>query len=138
MFDVIVCDPDDSKHEGKFLGLFYAAVSRATSLGDDDGLNSALYFAGDSVKQDRIRSIGKKIHSQDDFLNVRRRSIWVQHLRDHLYRSPLTKSQKMNLFTWAESASISYNELFDRIHDYQRALAPKQPTKPTVSRKHKH
>ena len=137
MFDVIVCDPDESRYEGKFLGLLYTAVSRATTLGDDDGLNSAMYFTGDCVKEDRIRSIGKKIRSQDDYLNVMRRSIWVQHLKDHLYTSPLTKAQKKNLFSWAENASISYNELFDRIHEYKRALAPTQPTRPIISRKRK-
>ena len=51
MFDVIVCNPDESKYEGKFLGLFYTAVSRATTLGDDDGLNSALYFTGATVSK---------------------------------------------------------------------------------------
>ena len=137
MFDVIVCDPDESRYEGKFLGLFYTAVSRATTLGDDDGLNSALYFTGECVKEDRIRSIGKKTRSQDDYLLVRRRMIWVQHLRDHLHVSPLTKAQKKNIFTWAESATISYNELFDRINEYKGALAPKRPTKPTISRKRK-
>ena len=107
------------------------------TLGDDDGLNSALYFTGDCVKEDRIRSIGKKTHSQDDYLDVQRRSIWVQHLRDHLHVSPLTKTQKTNLFMRAESASVSYNDLFDRIHEYKRAPAPKPPTKPTISRKRK-
>ena len=137
MFDVIVCDPDESRYEGKFLGLFYTAVSRATTLGDDDGLNSALYFTGECVKEDRIRSIGKKIRSQDNYLNVERRAIWVQHLRDHLHKSPLTHTQKANLFNWAATASISYNELFDRIQEYNRALSPKPPNKPTVSRKRK-
>ena len=98
LFDVNVCDPDESRYEGKFLGLFYTAVSRATTLGDDDCLNSALYFTGECVNEDRIRSIGKKTHSQDDYLNVQRRSIWVQHLRDHLHVSPLTKTQEKNLF----------------------------------------
>ena len=57
-YEVIICDPDDRKWEGKFMGLFYTALSRATTLGDANGLNSAIYFTGKDFKEDRIRTIG--------------------------------------------------------------------------------
>ena len=117
MFDVIVCDPDESKYEGKFLGLFYTAVSRATTLGDDDGLNSALYFTGDHVKEDRIRSIGKKTHSQDnDYLNVRREETV------NLGTAPEGSSPHVASDKNPESESFHVGR--KRFHILQRALRP--------------
>ena len=39
MYDVIVCDPDEKSFQGTVLGLLYTATSRATTLGDDNGLD---------------------------------------------------------------------------------------------------
>ena len=47
------------KIEGTSLGLFYTATTRATTLGDDDGLNSAIYFSGTRFREERIRGLTK-------------------------------------------------------------------------------
>ena len=36
MYQCIVCDPDEKKFEGTSLGLFYTALSRGTTLEDDE------------------------------------------------------------------------------------------------------
>ena len=59
MYQCIICDPDEKKIEGTSLGLFYTATSRATTLGDDDGMNSAIYFSGNQFKEERIRGLTK-------------------------------------------------------------------------------
>ena len=89
------------------LGLFYLAVFRTITLS----------------------SIGKKLHPQDDYLNVMRGLIWViKHLKDNLYKWPLTKAPEKESFLWAENASISSNAIFNQIHEGRRALAQTQPT----------
>ena len=40
----IICNPDTKAAESRATGLFYTAVSRATTRGDDNGLNSAVYL----------------------------------------------------------------------------------------------
>ena len=55
------------KFEGTSLGLFYTAISRATTLGDDDGLNTAIYFSGSQFKEERIRGLTKVKNSDQDF-----------------------------------------------------------------------
>ena len=67
MYQCIVCDPD-KKFKGTFLGLFYTATSRATSLGNDDGLNSAIYFSGSQVREERIRGLTKFKNSEKNGL----------------------------------------------------------------------
>ena len=118
MFDVIICDPDENKFEGQFLGLLYTAVSRATTLGDDDGLNSAIYFTGNNFTAERIRCIGKKKNSQDNFLNVTRRSIWVSHLKLHTKENNMSDEYKKQLFHWAEHTKITYNQLYLHTRKY--------------------
>ena len=51
MYKCIVCDPDEKSFESSALGLLYTAVSRGTTLGDSDGMNSAVYFTGSSFKE---------------------------------------------------------------------------------------
>ena len=59
MFACIICDPDMRHVEGSALGLFYTALSRATTLGNEDGSESAIYFTGTAYDEARIRNIGR-------------------------------------------------------------------------------
>ena len=81
MYQCILCDPDEKKFEGTSLGLFYTAVSRATTLGDADGLNSAIYFTGNQFKEQRIRRLTKLKGSDIDFVVAQKRANWVSFLR---------------------------------------------------------
>lgn len=128
VFDTVVCDPGGSHCETHFPGLLYTAVSSATTLGDDDGLNSALYFTGNCITYDRLNTSGKHLDGQNTYLSPYFRSEWVQHLSDNHHSSPLTRRQKLNLFTWAESHSVSSSELFQRVNEYQEAGTQKSPS----------
>lgn len=124
VFECIVCDPDENKYEGKALGLLYTAVSRATTLGNDDGKDSAIYFTGDSMKNgDRIRCLGRKKNSMDDFKNIVRRERWVEHLKRNT--KPFTKSQthQKYILKWAENSQYSYDTLYSRINQYTEACS---------------
>lgn len=73
----IVCDPDEKRFEGTSAGLFHTAVSRPTTLGDDDGLGSAIHFTGNAFKEDRIKRLTKLKHSDQDFAIAQKRKTWV-------------------------------------------------------------
>ena len=81
MYQCILCDPDEKKFEGTSLGLFYTAVSRATTLGDADGLNSAIYFCGNQFKEQQIRRLTKLKGSDIDFVVAQKRACWVAFLQ---------------------------------------------------------
>ena len=96
MYECIVCDPDEKKFEGSALGLLYTAVSRATTLGDDQGLGSAIYFTGSEFKERRIRRLTKLKDSDEDFKAAQKRQKWVQYLsrREKECRRKQKKSRK--------------------------------------------
>lgn len=124
MYDVVVCDPDEKSCEGQALGLLYTAVSRGTTLGDDNGLNSAVYFQGSSFTADRIRNLTFKTNSNKEFeLSIKRR-IWVNHIINQTKASKpkvdVIIKMKEILLKWAQSTSYSYDNLYCRISKYNR------------------
>lgn len=118
MFSVLICDPDDHKFEGNFMGLFYTAISRATTLGDDNGRGSAIYFAGSKFNQQRFRNIGKMKNSDQDYIPIQKRTNWVNHLQNNTKPiQPLSDRMKSTL-NWASSATFHYDVLYQRIRQY--------------------
>ena len=118
MYDCIVCDPDKNEIEGRALGLLYTAVSRATTFGDDDGLNSALYFTGQSFKAERLRGLGIKKDSRDEYQNVVRRRIWVEFLKTNITRGSVSSQEQEALALWSVSHRVSYDCLYNRTKLY--------------------
>jgi len=118
MFDLIICDPDDGKFESSALGLFYTAVSRATTLGDKDGLNSAIYFIGEHLTEQRIRKIGVCKNSTKEFERVGERRKWVKYLHDREFKPKFSKRKKRDLFKWGKEQRYSYEHLKSRIDKY--------------------
>jgi hypothetical protein len=122
MYDVLVCDPDEKQFEGTALGLLYTAVSRATTLGTRDGLESALYFTGRSFTESRIRNLTTKEDGKEFELSIKRR-YWVQHIKTN---TELTKqrvkgilSQSAFLLEWAANTTMTYDALYNRIATYK-------------------
>ena len=106
-YDCIVCDPHDTTAERNHLGVFYTAISRATTLGDDNGLNSAFYFIGNNVTQERFQNIGRKQGSRDYFQSYVRRSKWVTMLKQNTYSPNITEEQSRELGRWARTTILS-------------------------------
>lgn len=124
MHKVLIVDPDEKHFEGKALGLLYTAVSRATTLGDDDGLNSAIYFDGADFKPDRIRNLIQKVEGGGEYESAKKRRRWVQHLDRNMSASEpaidaLMKSQDA-ILNWTKiHCVITYDVLFRRINKYK-------------------
>jgi hypothetical protein len=99
-YDCIVCDPHHMSAEKFHLGLFYTALSRATTLGNVDGLHSAFYFIT-NAKEERFRNIGRKKDSVDYYISYIKRSTWVKLLTEHTYTPPQSKQQLQLVLDWA-------------------------------------
>jgi len=86
MYKYLVVDPDEKKFEGTWPGLLYTIVSRATTLGDENGFGSALYFDAsdmDSLPINRYRFKNLLYQEQKKVLQYKRivkRQKWVDRL----------------------------------------------------------
>lgn len=119
MFKGVICDPHTLDAETSSLGLLYTGVSRATTLGDPDGLHSAIYFTGlDMKKESRITRLGQKTASLDSYKRVIDRRRWVAHLVLNTKRSHLSKKQEEAVLKWACENKVSYTALLNRIDEY--------------------
>ena len=100
-YECLICDPHDSSAENTHLGVFYTGISRATTLGDNDGLNSAFYLEGKEAVEDRMRNIGRKQNSRDYHDTFVKRAKWVQYLNENTYKNPLSENQQRDIKKWA-------------------------------------
>lgn len=119
MYECIICDPDVKAAESRATGLFYTALSRATTLGDKDGLNSAIYFTGKNITKERIQEVTMKSTRNEEFVNVTRRRKWVHHLANNTESiKRVDTKQVQNVFQWAKKRKFSHDKLYDTIKTY--------------------
>ena len=104
-YKCVVFDPHDSTAEMLALGLFYTGVSRATTLGDDTGLNSALFFEGKEATVMRMQFLGQKIGSHDYYASFIKRKRWVDYLQSHCFQNEMTDTRKRLLLAWITTAT---------------------------------
>ena len=127
-YEVLMCDPDERRYESTCMGLLYTAISRATTLGDESGRGSAIYFFGSHFDESRFRNIGKKNGSTHDYEAIQKREKWVKYLKQgHVPISQLSRNQRTAL-KWAHEETYTYNFLYDRISDYIEANRLRDPT----------
>jgi hypothetical protein len=84
-----------------------------------DGLNSAIYFSGVHFKEDRIRNLGKKCRSTDDFENIVKQTKWIEHLKKHMKPiTDLSQRHDINTLSWAENTTFDDHQLYHRIKQH--------------------
>lgn len=124
MYEVLVCDPDEKSFEGSALGLLYTAVSRATTLGDDSGIGSAIYFIGSAFKETRIRNLTCKLNTNHEFELAKKRRYWVQHINSQaaasLPRTDYILQNKTSILQKCNSLQVDYDHVYDRIRKYNK------------------
>jgi hypothetical protein len=118
MFDHIICDPHARECENNAMGLFYTALSRATTLGNEQGEGSAIYFIGEDFNEARFRNIGRMKQSHEDYKRIRDREQWIQHLKQNELHSDYSTDQKTDILRWSESTTYTYDVLHNRINTY--------------------
>lgn len=127
MYECILCDPDVKSAEGKCTGLFYTGVSRGTTLGDENGLGSAVYFQGPNLTRERIQDLTKRNNSDEDYVQVQRRRDWVQHLNRNTIE-PFKGNKRLFRRTkaWIKQSlhsPIPYDKLFQQTSRYADYLS---------------
>ena len=83
-----IIDPGSVSTEARNPGLFYVAASRATTMGDpDDIVSSAIYYFGDNMTRERMKSINRQPKARKRDQNYQskldKRKNWVNYLKRH-------------------------------------------------------
>jgi hypothetical protein len=126
-YKCIICDPDNRNYESQNLGLLYTAVSRATTLGDSTGHNSAIYFTN-NFKEERIRNLIQRKNSTDLLPSAIRRRNWVSELKRNTVSTAYTEEQLSDILTWAESYRSNKITLENKIEEYTQQLSTRPPS----------
>ena len=121
MYQHIICDPHDRDVESTQTGMLYTAVSRGTTLGDDNGLNSAIYFTGSNINPDRIQKLTRCRKQNNEYTKVKKRRIWVQYLEQHTVTPDISQKglQKISkTFNYFTDKNIARTRLMNRCLQY--------------------
>ena len=130
MHECIVIDPDNKTAEGQCPGLFYTGISRGTTLGDSNGLHSAIYFQGDHITKERVQLLTKQTNSTKDYLTVERRRSWVAHLDKHCQKNLGSNTATVKkTVQWSKTTKYSYDELHKRVEQYTTSFRSKNKRK---------
>lgn len=122
MYQCIVCHPGTRKREGNCPGLLYTAVSRATTLGNDDALNSAIYFVKNTITDDRIRRLTHQQNGKSNFKykTVASRDKWMS----------LLEKGKENRFNMA----MTHDKINDTCEKAVQYTCPNEKLRDTIRR----
>ena len=118
MFEYIICDPHTRESENNAMGLFYTALARATTLGDERGEGSAIYFIGEDFNEARFRNIGRMKHSNTDYKRIQDRARWIEHLKQNELCSGYSTNRQSNILNWSQATTYTYDTLYERINTY--------------------
>lgn len=129
--ECIVCDPDGKECEKQALGLFYTAASRGTTLGDENGLNSAIYFAGDNFSTHRFTRLTKMQDGITDFKRSIKRKNWVAFLHDReagcKARITGVLNNQNKTIKFCMNATFDDDFVRERVQEYLRAFVETMP-----------
>jgi hypothetical protein len=114
---VIICDPGNRGFEGINPGCFYSMLSRATTLGDEQGRNSALYWDGPNMSPNRCMNL--TLDSKGNiYKKVQLRNEWVKLLKSRPRLPAMTEDEKQKMIEWATNTKISIRQLDECLESY--------------------
>ncbi len=121
LYHSVICDPDIKSVEQTHTGLLYTATSRGTTLGDNDGLNSAVYFAGHNLTRERIQDLTISMKG-NEYVKVTKRRNFVDFLDQHTVPcgDPSSK-EAISTFAFFQK-HLHYDTLYDQRMKYSKYL----------------
>ena len=112
----MIADPGTHKYESMSPGYTYMLCSRVSTLGEDAN-NSALYFYGNNVNENRFTNL-ISTKTGEKFVTVQRRDNWIKFINQQKQTTDLDlhANTKRNLKIWATTTKIGREELSNIIH----------------------
>jgi len=111
----IICDVGTAKFESQNIGLFYTALSRATTIGTEENNrnDSAIYFT-ESLDKTRLDRLTTKVDNTEYEL-IKRRSAWMQLITSKKNNDNFDKKEKQELIKWAQTRRYSIEDIENKI-----------------------
>jgi len=109
----IICDVGTTRFETQNIGLFYTALSRATTIGSEENkrIDSAIYFTHslDKIRLDRL--VTKVDGTEYD--TVKRRNAWVENMTKNVRPDEMNvdDDQIGEMFGWAMNTSYTTEDI---------------------------
>ena len=98
----IIANVGTNGFEGNNPGLLYTTLSRATTIGETEGTQTAIYFQG--LTKERYMYSARRKEDNDGTKTTQQRDKWIEHLSenevDHDY---FTTEQEQELIAWSKS-----------------------------------
>ena len=96
-------------------GLFYTSYSRATTDGDGEAENSAIFFMRDNITEDRLIDTTITKTTKRKSIKAMRRTSWIQHLKKNTKKSGIKEEEKESLFRWASATQLNKTQIAKHI-----------------------
>ena len=113
----ILCDLGTLQFERSNPGLGYMTIARATTLGTNNR-NSALYFIGNSVSEDRLRWLTTPKDSNKKYVKIQQREDWMNHIKKQqdiwIQKNPTSDLQK-TLYSIKNNLKLFFNVDIDKL-----------------------
>lgn len=121
----LVADIGLRQLEGKFPGITYTVISRVSSTGNGNVDESALYFCGDTLEEDRFTDLLHKKTNKSNtgkqlYDKIEKRLRWILYIqrRSNETHIEITSEQKQQIRLWIESTIYHLDELQNIISNY--------------------
>ena len=118
MYHAAIIDPGEKEVEGSNTGLFYTGLSRGSTLGDSNGLHSAIYFIGNHLTKERIQTLTLRKNSIQEYLNVTKRRHWVLFLENHTIENQNPNTRRCKACYKFFFEPLSYETIYNQISKY--------------------
>ena len=118
MHHAAIIDPGEKEVEGTNTGLFYTGLSRGATLGDANGLHSAIYFIGNHLTKERIQTLTLRKNSVQEYLNVTKRRHWVLFLENHTIENQNPNTHRCRACYKFFFEPLSYETIYNQISKY--------------------
>ena len=113
----MVLDVGSRGFEALCPGAAYTGISRATTLGEDTIMNSALFFIGDNLNNSRLINMSQYAKQKKTLLRIRRRNNWTEILARNTHRNGKPNNEIEILTKWANEKRVATNELQSLLYE---------------------
>ena len=114
----IICDVGTPRFESQNIGLFYTALSRATTIGSQTSnrQDSAIFFT-QSLDKARLDRLTTKVDNTE-YDMIKKRNDWVTHIQKHLTNEEcnVSETEMQKIFEWATQIRFSISDI-ERVTD---------------------
>ncbi len=110
----IIVDPGNRDFEMRSPSLLYTAISRATTLGDNSYLHSAIYFTGKNITKRRCMNMTKTLDGRDT-VRVIRRNRRVNVLDRNTIEYTPTEEEQASILQWIQAGNFNTTDLWNMI-----------------------